>query len=182
MPERLFESFPDDLFGGEPLTQEKRDREFLSSRAFAGMTKEKFEKLFRSPNRIAADAEYFRRKATRSSFDVDEADISEDHQADRDSLVASIKLTILQIFTDFYNKSQKMRTFVDETKSPPEVKELSSDFTWEGIWNTLNSSLSFSRYIDDNQKKGIFLSIAEQMERDYFALKNTFKNEESFEE
>ncbi len=173
MYERLFELFPDDFFGGEPLTQEKRDREFLSSRAFAGMTKEKFEKLFPSPNLIASDAEYFRRKVTRSSFDVDEADISEDHQADRDSLVASIKLTILQIFTDFYNKSQNMRTFVDETKSPPEVKELSPDFTWQGLWDNVKGILPHSRDIDDNQKKRIFLNVADEMERDYLALSKT---------
>lgn len=164
MPEKLFYSFTDDLFGGEPLTQEKRDREFLSSRAFAGMTKEKFEKLFPSPNRIASEAAHFQKKSAPLSFDFDE-------QVYREFLVASIKLTIYQIFTNFYNnKSQEMRTVVDKTKSPPEVKELSPDFTWQGLWDKVNVTLPPSRDIDDNQKKGIFLNVAVEMERDYLAL------------
>jgi hypothetical protein len=160
MSEKLFDSSPDDLSGGEPLNQEQRDREFLSSRAFAGMTKEKFEKLFRSPNLIASEAEYFRRKATPSSFDVDESDISEDEQADRESLVASIKNEIYRNFIGFFEKNKH-----DEKASP--------DFTWQGLWNTLNHLLPSSRYIDENQKKGIFLNVAEEMERDYLALSKT---------
>ncbi len=160
MSEKLFDSSPDDLSGGEPLNQEQRDREFLSSRAFAGMTKEKFEKLFRSPNLIAADVEYFRIKATPSSFDVDESDSSKDEHVDREFLVASIKNEIYRNFKGFFEKNKH-----DENASP--------DFTWQGLWDALKDILPSSRYIDDNQKKGIFLNVAEQMERDYLALSKT---------
>jgi hypothetical protein len=160
MSERLFDSFPDDLSGGEPLNQEQKDSEFLSAQAFAGMTKEKFEKLFRSPNRIAADVEYFRIKATPSSFDVDETDIFEDEHADRQSLVASIKNEIYRNFKGFFEQNK-----FNENASP--------DFTWQGLWNTLNHLLPSSRYIDENQKKGIFLNVAEEMERDFWALSKT---------
>lgn len=152
MSERLFDSSPDDLFGGEPLTQEQRDREFLSSPAFAGMTQADMRKFFANVSSLKADLPHFGKKD----------DISQDSSNEYRFWVTSIKVGIYQIFTNFY------ANYVFPKIEPPnKIIEPSPDFTWEQIWNMINSSVSCPQSCR-NQKKTIFLDVAQQLERDYY--------------